>query len=783
MIILLCFCNGCSQNEDKIDADDNGVGKKVKIYPIQNKDAGNTLKDTDGTLALKWTDTELSVSVQNSEDAVPSIGISIQGQWYPWGNISSSPQECQLITCDQSSSSQCSDLASPSSVQIVKNYFGNYGCYLNNGLGIYLLIAKRDENNVYADPNQNALVANSPSSALGFYTAHLGAFPQSRDGSINVDKAWACDEINGKIECSSVPIQTLNGGRVFLKVVDNYYADNASNASDNSITINMKKGVYYPNFVSAALFAFKNTLDYVTDLLKKSLMNSLKDIVFVIILLYFVLTAFGFMTGLVQLTQTEAVVRLLKIGIVVLLTSPGNIIGSGFISLYDNLSTLAADIIANAIPDLPSSGQTPNKIDGLAYLGVYDGILNQVLSIQVHLKIWSLMRCLSRIWCIPMLYILLIIIITVVFKSLLIYITAYVQMSILIIMLPILAVTMLFKVTASFFQDWLKYMANSAMMIVIATLGLGLVLGMMNKDLQSLLNYSISNTNWFLWFYWWEPDSAVTTQLNASSYFLALFTALICNIFVEHVPKFADALTDAQLAPTSQGFKNLLHGMHGTFHNAFNKVSNQIQSINSKYLMGRLLDQRYKKDGQYSDEKEGKGLLDKWKSTRDKADKFWYKTIGAPLDIVKGISEGDDLSGIAQGVKQKWNSFDISQASKNAQTANDYEKMIEEKMTHWKSEQEKVDALKDSVRVDLGGGQQQEISIKDDGIANVNVNNVDIPKAFIKDAIENHNGVLHHNGVQYDFSNLHDKELSNKVQEKLNELTNIKKELDKVKRR
>ena len=38
--------------------------------------------------------------------------------------------------------------------------------------------------------------------------------------------------------------------------------------------------------------------------------------------------------------------------------------------------------------------------------------------------------------------------------------------------------------------------------------------------------------------------------------------------------------------------------------------------------------------------------------------------------------------------------------------------------------------------------------------------------------------------VQYDFSNLHDKELSNKVQEKkLNELTNIKKELDKVKRR
>ena len=44
-------------------------------------------------------------------------------------------------------------------------------------------------------------------------------------------------------------------------------------------------------------------------------------------------------------------------------------------------------------------------------------------------------------------------------------------------------------------------------------------------------------------------------------------------------------------------------------------------------------------------------------------------------------------------------------------------------------------------------GQQQEISIKDDGIANVNVNNVDIPKAFIKDAIENHNGVLHHNGA------------------------------------
>ena len=37
MIILLCFCNGCSQNEDKIDTDDNVVLVKKKFIQYRIK--------------------------------------------------------------------------------------------------------------------------------------------------------------------------------------------------------------------------------------------------------------------------------------------------------------------------------------------------------------------------------------------------------------------------------------------------------------------------------------------------------------------------------------------------------------------------------------------------------------------------------------------------------------------------------------------------------------------------------------------------------------------------
>lgn len=789
LIIILCLLTACDDaGYDYIDADDNGSGKIVRAPVKTDPNSSDVIKDSDGNIALEWLDTGLFVNSATSDAegniTPPVIGLSVKGLWYPMGlAMNATTKECKLVSCSEANDSRCANL--PLNTRVVKSYFGNTDCYLSNGLGIYLLIAKKGADNTFPNPNLNATTANDPNILPGCFSAHVGEFNVDKDGMIKVDKAWSCDyDDNNNLVCNAASMESLVGGKIYVKVVDSYYSDNYADRVDSSgnryVALNIKTGIYYPNFVSAALGALKNTIEIVTKALKDSILASLKDIVFVVIVLYFAVTAFGFMTGLVKLTHTEATVRLLKLAIVIMLTSPGNLITDGFLKLYGAIAGLAADIAADALPNLPSTGMIDLGTDSLGnrigYLGIYDGILNQILSIQVHIKIWSLLFT-SRFWCIPLLYILLVITVNVVLRSILIYVTAYVQLSVLTLILPILAVMLLFRVTADLFQNWLKYMANSALLIIVATVGMGLVLSIMNENLGNLLNYSVTRKTlwWFLG--WWFPDAtAVSVQLTPTTYFSALIMALICYGFVEHVPKFADSLSDAQLSPTTSAFNSLWKGIQGMIDEGMQKAKN----FNAQYGMGRILDQRYKTDGKYDASKEGKGALDKFKIARDKTNLFFYKNIGSKWDKIQQGMHDESLikfgNQIDNNIKSKELGLLRAENAKEGITVKSYEKLIAEKQKLFTDELTRIDGLKDTVKI----GDHQ-VSIADDGVQHVAINGQQIQKADIRNAMAN-NGTINIGGNDLRPESAYDQRLRESMENKLKDLGDIEKELLKVKR-
>jgi hypothetical protein len=594
--------SGCGNySNETIGAKDNGVGKTVKLIVKADANSAFVITDDNNNTALKWTDTGLTVSSFGTNTNGINIGLSIVGSWYPFGNTTINSTECLLISCAQSNDTRCNNL--PTDTQIVSTE-NNQGCMLSGGKGIYMLITKS------GDPNSNATVANSPSSADGFYTAHLNDFTVDKNGFITVDKMWSCDSSIGTVSCTSVALSELVGGKIYLKVYDGYYGDNSADFDDGTVKyvlINIQTGVVYSGFVSETTNTIIRTIDSAAQAMDQSLVASLKSLAFIIILLYLTITGFMFMTGLSKITQKEAVIKLLKISIVLMFLTPQNIIGSEFPKIYQWLANISSQIILNNMnTDIPvidtntSIGQLENNLN---YLTFYDSIINQILSRSVNFKIIALIFTLN-FYKVTYMYILMCIIVYVVLQSMLLYITAYLQIAILTVVLPILVPTLLFTTTADLFQSWLKYMANAALMIVVSTTGLGIVLSIMISDFSGLVSYSITKS------WWWFPDSTheVNNVLNLQSFMTTLLKTLMCYAFVELVPKLANALSNTQVGVSAQAFNALSQGIKsfgGT-------LGSGLKYVNNRYLIGRVWDQRYKTGGKYDRSKEGTKFLDSY---------------------------------------------------------------------------------------------------------------------------------------------------------------------------
>lgn len=776
LILILMIVSGCDKYDDEIiSAHDNGTGKGIKLYVKQDASDRSLLQDEDnGT--LKWTDTGLIVSSFLTNTATPTISLSIRGRWYPFGSIknNSSPKECITRSCNETDDMRCTNL--PPNIQIVTTE-DNEGCALSKAKGVYMLIAK-NINGITSDPNINAMVANSPSSADGFYTAHLGDYTQDKNGLMIIDKMWECansdSSSNSIISCNPVPISKLIGGKIYLKIYDSYYNDNSADYSDNGrsyIFINIERGVIYSNVISQIIRLLVNTIDNTANALSHSLVQSLKNVILSIIILYIAFTGFMFMTGLSKITQKEAFVKLIKLSIVMMFFNPDNMFAQNFPKIYQGLANISSNIIMNNINrTVPMTVQDENVggfEESLSYLMFFDGIVNQMFSRQVHLKLIALLFSIFY-WILPFMVIFILMILYTVLQSMLLYTVAYTQIGVLIVILPILVPALLFQTTAELFQSWLKYMANSAILIVVATMGLGLILKIMTDDFTGLISYAVTVKSFCVYP---VSYSEVISVLNFKTYMSALIRAFICYSFVNMAPQLANALSDANLSPSADAFRNLSNGLN----NMGSSIVGELKMMNNKYLIGRLMDQAYKTNGKYDKDKEGKGVLNKWRQTRQKIEHLYKQNAISKLIRPLYIDE--------RTLKSEKESYENYQDNLSTKRYNDYEEKLKQKEAANKSA---IEANLNTIQnVDIGG---RPLNLSNPGDT-IDYNNQTISKQDIRQAIAENKQLTLPDGTNVALNNpqiannvAYNMEPLQQLQETQNKLSGIKEQLQKIRR-
>ncbi|MBS0236126.1 MAG: type IV secretion system protein [Proteobacteria bacterium] len=557
-----------------ISAGDFGTGGTVTVYANPARDAQTPLlRDTPANAQISpWIDT----GTFTSEQALFSQnGISgyVEGGWYPWGfdsvNLLNAP-ECDLSICNPNSSRDVICMTDGKKIY----YNGGY-CKETQGYALYGLIAFSDTGQA-ADPNQlgNALALSNTT----FRTFRIGPLQPMADGSkyfqIPATKYYDID-VNGNF--TTVTDTQANGqsgfksGKLYLKIVDNYYGDN-----EGSYNVTLVGGVYTAQgFVSETIEMVQTVLQNVQEAIFKSVVSNPRFVITVraVLLLYVCISAFLFMAGLMKMHQAEIIIRLLKFAFITIIISPDSwdFFNTYVFDFFQGGAQNIADLISKAtVYSASADGQPAFLIpEGSSVtLSVYDLIVKMLTSSPFHIKIWALLFT-DRVYFIPLIYICVVFMLLGVMKSILIYLLALINMALLLIIGPFFIVMVLFSLTRNMFDDWLKQLIATAMMMIFIATTLALMVKLIVGNMQQMLFYKVCwqtvvisgqalrldlfDTEIINIKFWQIMDpSQVTASLTFQNLVSFLLVSILFYTFVEQVPALVDTLSGAARRPMSE---------------------------------------------------------------------------------------------------------------------------------------------------------------------------------------------------------------------------------------
>jgi type IV secretory pathway VirB6-like protein len=186
--------------------------------------------------------------------------------------------------------------------------------------------------------------------------------------------------------------------------------------------------------------------------------------------LYIIFYAICYIFGLVQLDQMDLVIRCLKIGIIITLTSPNS---WNFFHDYFFQAFIDGGVqVINA-----ATGNPPDSMNPFDFM---DPIANYILS-GVFWKKWFSLLLWYPIGPVAMVLILIafIVIFLTVCRAVIVYCMAYLAMAILIALAPIFIPFILFKVTKGLFDKWVQYIVKYTLEPALLLIGLSLLFRIM----------------------------------------------------------------------------------------------------------------------------------------------------------------------------------------------------------------------------------------------------------------------------------------------------------------
>ena len=672
-VLLLCITNlfisnaeaaGClddvSDKSPCILASDFGFKADTIVVKAHPKDADILIKEPKDHQIVKWVDSYLFTTglAKEAGDKSSKVGVLtgyVSGGWNPWGFKQGNVQCCDVENCNAIPLRQNEKCIGSSDTigKAVNDALGMVPCALKDGYGLYGLIAL-ENNNTFQDPNDPANFDLDPAFFRTFRLGKLYEVDSNDDDNkkkmkrFQIEytqvwnenaKQWEVDKKDG--------VPYIPRGKLYFKIYDSYYQDNYG-----EYQIYVDNGVYKKQgFIEGIIDTIKRTIKKVTQGIYQSIVKDYGFITIVrtLLVLYITITGFMFAAGLLRIHQSELVIRLFKVAILLILISENswNFFNGYLFSLFsDGAMEIADRIMSLSMFDEHGQALMP-MYDRKDAFSVYDSILTMLGKSQLHLKILSLLFYFAdwKGYMIPAIYIAIGFMLLGMLKSMVQYLMALFMLALLFVSAPIFLIMILFKVTNEFFENWLKYLMSNSLLIIVTMAAVGLLLGITLESLMALLSFEICNSSLYninlldIHLYWWLPSDRVSfsDSVTLEHFLKLLVSAAVFSLYMDHVPRLVDALSNMARTP--------LNTMYGAVVGAFQQSAMYefMMDLRAMNPIGAKIDKRIDK---IMDKSQDDGSM-KTKVLRGaitamgyvaNADKYVEKALtkfGGNMDIVK----------------------------------------------------------------------------------------------------------------------------------------------------
>jgi type IV secretion system protein VirB6 len=511
--ICLLLLTGCS-GDQCIDADDFGFNK----FTVSSRyDPSELFSQQQDNEVAPWLDSTYTVNGRPLMMVVKTWVYGVEqnnsGQlsaWCPWYGVVGDEGQlstfCQrLITC----------VFVPSMCTNTKDAaIGNAPCILKNGVGLYALIADKG-----TDPNATFASQRFPAGL----TVHLGEPPVGyslydigQDGSIRLAGGISYQYQEPGQNANDLAVQYANA-HLYFKILDKYYDDN-----NGQYKIIIKSGVndsrpdplqFLTNLVTGMLFGtsdntattYQNFTNNVNDstpdpaaaatgtasstnsdygIVRNIYQNltgnaSYKLVVSVVLSLYIAVTALSFLSGNLNITQAELIVRIVKVIIISLLLRSEY----SWSFFNDYLYFYFVDGMAQILALIQEAAQTGSGSSSILGLMIAPQTISKLISL---LFVDWLGFIYIILYAIALYFVFLMI-----FEATIIYLTALIAIGMILVMGPIFLCFMLFQITRSLFENWLKQLISYAMQPLILFTGLAFISIIIRTEIYDSLGFRV----------------------------------------------------------------------------------------------------------------------------------------------------------------------------------------------------------------------------------------------------------------------------------------------------
>lgn len=372
----------------------------------------------------------------------------------------------------------------------------NAPCLFRHGVGLYALIASRG-----VDPNQSLSSQREPAGL----SMHLG---EVTDGYTlyDIDKNGESRKAGGRVHLfkSDAEKQQYSDSLLYFKILDKFYDDN-----NGQYRVVVKSGIsrsnpdpisYVTMLVKQFLFGLPGHGEQLLPGLAASNADGIFDggggvirniymgvvsnpgyrsAVAAMLTLYIMFTGLSYLAGNIQLTHTELIVRVGKIAIVSALLSSEY----SWSFFNDYLFVYFIGGVEQILQIIVEAGATgPGS----------PGILAMMIAPQTISKLLSLLFVDWLGWLYIILFMVaLYFVLMIFFNAAVIYLSALIAIGMIIVMGPIFICFLLFGITRSLFENWLKQLISYAVQPIILFTGLIFISMILRQEIYGALGFRI----------------------------------------------------------------------------------------------------------------------------------------------------------------------------------------------------------------------------------------------------------------------------------------------------